>query len=409
MRFINRDDPGPAGSRTDISPDLPLYYEAIERCRIIADRNLEWLGPLFPGPVSRSGRYSLNRVPIPGKEGVWAETGANEGWTTGFWSGILWLLSEYSLIGRYGGILSAHLASFRERAQSRADCGHHDMGFLYTLSCVAGYKVLGEQAYRAAALLGADLLMERYLPAAGIFQAWGGPEDKQERGRMIIDSLMNLPLLYWAGETTGKSSYRERAYRHALAALKHLVREDGTTYHTYFFDPDHGNPLYGKTKQGHSDDSCWARGQAWGIYGFALSYSYTKDPDFLEAACRLADHFLSRSPSDHVVYWDLDFGDGSGEEKDSSAAAIAVCGLCEIARQTDDPSRKRHYGSAAHRILQSLCRSYASRPEDGTDGFLLHGVYYKAGGEGVDEASLWGDYFYLEALIRSVTDWKTYW
>jgi unsaturated chondroitin disaccharide hydrolase len=159
-----------------------------------------------------------------------------------------------------------------------------------------------------------------------------------------------------------------------------------------------GQPLRGETEQGSADDSCWARGQAWGIYGFALNHRYTGDPTLLDAARRCADRFLSHLPADGVAYWDLEFGDGSGEERDSSAAAIAVCGLFELGGE--------RYRSAALRILGSLIDGYAA-----TESALLrHGVYDKPKGIGVDEGTLWGDYFYLEALTRVTRpDWKDHW
>ncbi|MHB8962340.1 MAG: glycoside hydrolase family 88 protein [Saccharofermentanales bacterium] len=398
-----------AGFREKQAFDKSVYFDAIGRSVQKTDRNLLRFGTGFPAPATVDNHYGLNRTYPENGSGQMEETGANTGWTTGFWTGILWLLNEYSLIGRYDDTLKEHIDSFLHRAAEKIDCAHHDMGFLYTLSCVAAYKVKGDLKARKAALMAADILMERYIAKAGIIQAWGNMADPGERGRMIIDSLMNLPLLYWASEATDEPVYRTSAYHHALNAVNNIIREDATTYHTFYFDADTGEPLRGRTKQGHSDESCWARGQAWGIYGFILSYIYTKDPDFLTAAKKLANYFIKRSPEDLVVYWDLDFGDGSGQEKDSSSTAIVVCGLLEMVRHLTDPAEKTYYFNAANAMLQSLCLNYSTREDDGADGLILHGVYYKAGNEGVDEANLWGDYFYLEALIRSVTDWRPYW
>jgi unsaturated chondroitin disaccharide hydrolase len=162
-----------------------------------------------------------------------------------------------------------------------------------------------------------------------------------------------------------------------------------------------GDPLRGETEQGHADDSCWARGQAWGIYGFALNHRYTGDPSFLEASVRCARYFLSHLPADRVPYWDLAFGDGSSQERDSSAAAIAVCGLDELANLSGDAG----YRAAGQKILRSLAQSYSTAGSTGSsagsNALVLHGVYDKPKSVGVDEGNLWGDYFYLEALARA--------
>ncbi len=378
--------------------DRKIFRKAILTARSKAEKNLERFGSRFPGPNTLNGKYP----PEP--------EGSNTGWTTSFWTGILWLLRDYfGGPDMYSSVLDDHLASFAERAAGRKDCEHHDMGFLFSLSCVPAFKLNDDREASATALLAADILLERYLKKAGVIQAWGKLDDSEERGKMIIDSLMNLPLLYWAGETTGDPKYRTCAYRHALNAVNNLVRDDSTTYHTFYFDPETGRPLRGSTKQGYSEQSCWARGQAWAIYGFALSYSYTKDPDFLKAAVRTAEYFLSKLPEDKVVFWDLIFGDGSEEKKDSSAAAIAVCGLHEIAGHVTDPAEKLRFSAAAEAILTSLCENYSTAADDDNEGMILHGVYYMAGNIGVDESNLWGDYFYLEGLVRMLKDWEMYW
>jgi unsaturated chondroitin disaccharide hydrolase len=212
---------------------------------------------------------------------------------------------------------------------------------------------------------------------------------------------MNTPLLFWAGSVTGSPHYAEAARRHSEQLRDHILRPDGTTYHTYYWDPETGEPLRGETEQGSADESCWARGQAWGIYGFALNHRYTGDESFRVAARRCADYFLDHLPADRVAYWDLVFTDGSGEHRDSSAAAIAVCGLLELGGD--------RYRAAAGRILGSLIERYAGRRPD-SDALLLHGVYDKPKGIGVDEGNLWGDYFYLEALTRVTRPgWTNHW
>jgi unsaturated chondroitin disaccharide hydrolase len=188
------------------------------------------------------------------------------------------------------------------------------------------------------------------------------------------------------------------------------VRPDGSTFHTFYFDAETGAPISGATDQGAADASCWSRGQAWAIYGFVLNYVYTQDDSFLQTACRVADYFLAHLPTDGVAYWDLIFTDGSTEERDSSAAAIAVCGLLELAQRLPAGAAAQRYQAAARHILASLFNNYSTAHHPESNALLLHGVYSKPHGKGVDEGNLWGDYFYLEALMRLARpDWKPYW
>jgi unsaturated chondroitin disaccharide hydrolase len=220
---------------------------------------------------------------------------------------------------------------------------------------------------------------------------------------------MNLPLLYWASAETGVPRYREAAIRHITTANACIIRENWSAYHTYFFDTDTGRPLRGNTAQGYADDSCWARGQAWGIYGNALSYRYLKDPALRETARGLSRYFLNRLPEDLVAYWDLIFSEGA-EERDSSAAAIAVCGLLELSVALDEgDADKEPFKHAALHIAASLSQSYTTRQSPLSTGILLHGVYSKPDGKGVDECTAFGDYFYTECLTRICRTWEPYW
>ncbi len=213
---------------------------------------------------------------------------------------------------------------------------------------------------------------------------------------------MNVPLLYWASDQTGDPRFADAGKRHTEQLLRHLVRPDGSTYHTYYFDPDSGAPRFGRTHQGYADESTWSRGQAWAIYGFALSFRYTRDEHFLNAAQRTADVFLAHTLADGVVYWDFTFADGSGEPKDSSASAIAACGLLELATAP--------YDAAARRIVGALQRSCAPSSSSSSNTLLSHGTQNKNTNQAVDEGNLWGDYFYLESLTRlSHPNWTPYW
>ena len=374
--------------------DKAAIDRAIARALETVDRNLAHFGDAFPMPSSQGGVYQAM---------------GNTEWTNGFWTGMLWLAYELTGAARYRDCALRHVASFHARQRDRINVNHHDLGFLYSLSCVAGWQLTGEPLAAEAALGAARLLLERYLPGAGIIQAWGELSDPAQRGRMIIDCNLNLPLLYWASDYTGDPAFRAAADRHIEAAARHIVRPDGSTFHTFFFDPASGAALYGKTHQGYADDSCWARGQAWGISGFPLVYRHNGDGRLVDLAKVLANYYLNRLPADGICYWDLVFTSGP-EPRDSSGAAIAACGLLELARNLPlaDPLRTAYERAAAGTVL-TLAGDYADTSGTPGSGLLKHGVYHKPNGVGVDEACIWGDYFYLEALVRITRTWRPYW
>ncbi len=188
---------------------------------------------------------------------------------------------------------------------------------------------------KKAAVLAAENLISRYQENGKFIQAWGevGADDNY---RLIIDCLLNLPLLYWASDVTGDDKFASIAKQHIDTSLQVIMREDHSTYHTFYFEKGTGKPLYGETRQGYSNDSAWSRGQAWGVYGTALSYMYTKNPDYLEKFYKITDFFIENLPHDLVPYWDFKFKDESNEPKDSSAAAIAVCGMLEMVKYLDE-------------------------------------------------------------------------
>lgn len=337
----------------------------------------------------------------------------NVEWTTGFWTGEIWLAYELSNNTRFKDSALIQVDSFLNRIINKIDVNHHDMGFLYSPSCVAAYKLTGSEKGKKAALLAADNLKSRFQEKGGFIQAWGdyGAADNY---RLIIDCLLNIPLLYWATEETGDESYKRVADRHLETAMKCVVRPDNSTYHTYFFDINTGKPLKGVTFQGYRDGSAWARGQAWGIYGSALAYKYLRKPEYLDIFRRVSSFFLDNLPEDIIPYWDFDFKYPSTEPKDTSALAIAVCGMLEVAKYTEKAESEKLI-DAAKRLMGVLASDYAVKDPYISNGQLLHGTYARKSpynpckNRGVDECNIWGDYFYMEALARLSKDWEPYW
>ncbi|TXK84938.1 glycoside hydrolase family 88 protein [Paenibacillus sp. N3.4] len=374
------------------------WREAIEDALQKTKRNIVKFGDLFPH-VSTDGdggkTYTLN---------------PNDDWTDGFWSGILWLCFEYSKDETFKLAAEQTVESFRKRLADNSALEHHDIGFLYSLSAKAQWIIEKDVRARQLTLLAADKLMTRWREKGEYIQAWGPIGDEHNGGRIIIDCLMNLPLLFWAYEQSGDERYRDAAVAHADKSRRYLVRGDDSSYHTFHFDQETAEPIGGTTHQGFTNGSTWTRGQAWGIYGFALSYRYTKNPLYLETSRRLARFFLRNLPEDHVAYWDFNVPINENTYRDSSASAIVAAGLQELISQLDaDDVERAYFEDGLHRSLKSLVENYSTINEPNAEGLIKRGSYHVRGNSSPDDFMIWGDYYYLEALMRLEKGIKGYW
>lgn len=397
----------------------PISQNEVKKALEIAvsqvKNNLGKFSESFPGPASRNNFYDveLNYDSFNKPDG-------NEEWTAGFWTGEVWISYENSEIEDEKKLFKnagdKQVDFFLERINRKYSVHHHDMGFLYSPSCVAAYKLTGNEKAKEAAIKAADQLMTRYQPIGEYLQAWGkfGARDNT---RFIIDCLLNIPLLFWASEVTGDEKYKLVAKKHIHTTMKYIMREDNSCFHTIFMNPDTGEFSHGATCQGYRDNSAWARGQTWGIYGSAIAYKNTGEKSYIDYFRRASDYYLKHLPSDLCPYWDLMFGDGDEDEqpRDSSSAAIAACGFLEMSKYLNDDEAK-YYRETAARILKSLYDNYQVKDFKKSNGQLLHGVYAKktpyntCKNNGVDECVIWGDYFYMEALNRLLNeDWNMYW
>lgn len=376
-------------------PREKLEFALAEALKKI-DKCIEDVGFDFPNEFSENNVYK--RVP-------------NEfGWGNGFWSGILW--HAYQLTGneKYKNTMLGQIPSWTRRIKEKIGVNHHDMGFLFSLSCVAAYKLTGNEEARDAAVMAADHLISRYQEKGKFIQAWGNVDDPNSY-RLIIDCLLNIPLLYWASEVTGDKKYDEIAFNHFNSTVEVCCRADASTYHTYYFDPKTGKPLRGATHQGAFDDSAWARGQTWGIYGPMLTYVYKHSDKAMQVFKATSNYFLNELPEDYIAYWDLSFKTGTEEPRDTSSNAIAMCGMLEGIKHMDDSDPlKRIYTNACNIMMDKLIDGYISKDVPESNGLLLHQTYAKPQGIGIDEHNIWGDYFYFEALHRMLEpDWQLYW
>jgi len=360
------------------------------------DKLIDQVGYKFPNEYSENNVYKT-------VENVF-------GWGNGFWSGILWHAYQITGDEKYKETVLGQIPSYTKRITEKIGVNHHDMGFLFSLSCVAAYKLTGNEEAKAAALMAAEHLTTRYRTCGDFIQAWGNVNDPKDN-RLIIDCLLNIPLLYWASEVTGDKKYDEMAWKHFNTTVGVCCRPDASTYHTYYFDPETGAPVKGVTHQGAFDESAWARGQAWGIYGPMLTRTYKESDDAMQIFKATSSYFLNHLPSDYVPFWDLCFTDGANEPRDTSSAAIACCGMLEAIKHMEktDPLYDV-YVNAVNRIMNALIDSYTSKDCPEANGILMHQTYALPQGIGIDEFNIWGDYFFVEALHRLIEpDWQLYW
>lgn len=320
-------------------------------------------------------------------------------WCSGFFPGTMWEM--YSLTGdekyiEYGTRYTEALDSIQHLKW------HHDIGFMMNCSYGRAWEVTGKDAYAAILVESARSLATRFRPAAGVFQSWDEDRGWQgKRGWMcptIIDNMMNLELMFKASEISGNETYREMAISHADTTMAHHFREDGSCYHVVDYDKERGGVRSRCTAQGYADESAWARGQAWALYGYSVCYRYTGDERYLQHCRTIYDFIFShpRMPQDLVPYWDYDDPRIPNAPRDASAAAITASALYELSQWIPE------YRATADAVMQSLS-SPAYLAIVGTNGnfVLMHSVGAIPFGSEIDVPLNYADYYYLEALLRS--------
>lgn len=325
----------------------------------------------------------------------------NNNWTCGMYTGSY--LMAYQITGDewFADVVNEHIESYVEREANRVGMDDHDIGFVFVPSCVGAYKVLGSETAREAALGAVDYFYETGYSKEGKFIIRAHKSWSSGGGcRTMIDSMMNSTLFFWAGEEIGNSNYFNAGSDHTNTTIDLILRDDGSTYHHYQFDPLTAEPVRGLTWQGYADESCWSRGQSWAIYGFSIAYSYTKSSKIYDAQRDATYYMLNHLSSELIPCWDYTFK-YEDVPKDSSAAAIAVCGMLDMASYLPENSAQRLvYESAAAQIMEALidkCTTDIGVEYDGLIHSATHGVPQ---GLAIEECSPYADYFYLEALAR---------
>ena len=332
------------------------------------------------------------------------------GWISGMWTGLYWLIYELTGDNEFRKAAESQVEIFEKNAKDNIGLDDHDTGFKYTPSCVAAYKLTGNEKAKEAALRAADILMEHFCPVNKFLIRVGKrrPGEPEEWYRTLVDSMMNLPLFFWAHQETGNKEYYDAAVAHYNTTLKYLIREDGSSSHHYQFDAKTLEPVGEVTWQGNRNESCWARGHSWLVYGYPLAYGYTGDEKILDIHRGVTYYFLNHLPSDFVPYWDFDFSTGSLEPRDSSASAIATSGLLKMCRHLPDSSDdKKLFKNAADSMLKALIELCANKSGEG-DGLLHHSISSKPHCSAVDTSLPYADFFYVEALIRYLKpEWES--
>ena len=318
-------------------------------------------------------------------------------WVSGFFPGVLWLLYENA-----GNQQLRQLAEmYTDRVEpAKRVTNTHDLGFMLYCSFGQGYRLTGNRHYLDVIKEGTQSLLTRWNDRLGVIKSWeSGPKWQYP---VIIDNMMNLEMLCFMTRETGDRRYERIAERHANTTIKNHFREDYSTYHVVSYDTITGQPHAKNTHQGYADGSSWARGQAWGLYGYTMMYRETLNPRYLHQAQQIGKFLMNhpRLPEDKVPYWDYDAPDIPNAKRDASAAAIMASALIELS-QLDPSELAPQWLALAKKQLRTLSAPEYLAKEGEQGGFIIkHGVGFQRAGAEVDVPLTYGDYYYVEALMR---------
>lgn len=364
--------------------------------KIVAE-NQTWINDIWEKiekKLCETAHLSKNKIPYTTVNGIHDDkTDKITYWTNGFWPAIMWLMYAATNDERY-----RETAQISEEKLDKAlfECAnlHHDVGFMWHISAGANYKITGNQKSRDRNLMAASILASRYNVDGGFIRAWN---NKGTDGWAIIDCMMNLPLLYWASEELSDPRFKQVAIHHADKTMQNHIRPDGSVIHIVEYDVNNGQVLGTPYSQGYDpNNSSWSRGQSWAIYGFVLSYIHTNEKKYLDVAKRVAHYFISAiCNEDYIPKCDFRSPD-TPEYLDTTAGAIAACGLIEIAKAVPDYEKKL-YLKAALEILKNLESKHCDWSLD--EQCILRNGTEKYGGN-THIPIVYGDYFFIEAMYK---------
>ncbi|MBX7166368.1 MAG: glycoside hydrolase family 88 protein [Pirellulales bacterium] len=372
---------------------MPLLLTAAQRASYC--RAVDFAAAQFDATVRRWPDY----FPAYTTAGRWHHAGELwTDWTGGFLAGAMWQLERHTGDEVWRQRAERYSRLLEPRQHDRAV---HDLGFVFLNTYRPWYERTGDPRLQAVLLTAARTLALRFRERGQYLCSFIGPQS------LFIDIMMNVPLIFYGAQATGDAELLRVAEAHCRTTRDRIVRADGSTAHEGLFDLESGAFLGESTHQGLRGDSRWARGLAWSLYGYSQCYALTGNDEWREVAERNAAFWLARLPADGVPYWDFDADLSAplpwGPQKDSSAAAIAASGLLHLAGHSSSEERAEPYRTTALRMLDALTGSeYLAAGVPGWEGSLRHGVYHTAKGLGVDESVMWGEFFFLEGLLRAL-------
>lgn len=316
-------------------------------------------------------------------------------WCSGFFGGSLWYLAEYT---KDKDLLKAADKWTMALQKEQYNTNTHDLGFMIYCSFGNGYRITKNPVYKPIMLKGAASLASRFDPKVGLIKSWN--TFKEYKYPVIIDNMMNLEFLFWAARVSGDKSFYNLSVTHADNTLKNHFRPDHSSYHVVTYDSV-GNVIAKMTHQGYSDPSAWARGQAWGLYGYTVMYRETKDKKYLRQANDIAAFYMNHPnlPKDKIPYWDFNAPNIPNAPRDASASAIVASALLELAGYSDAAQSKAYY-QFAEDVLVSLSSPQYFAPTGNNHFILKHSTGHLPGKSEIDVPIIYADYYYLEALLR---------
>lgn len=336
----------------------------------------------FPRSTKPDGSYRLENA---------------KDWTSGFYPGSMWL--AYELTG--DEVLAEEARKYTNRLEDiQYYTGNHDIGFMMYCSYGQALRLKPEPKDKQTLVNSSESLCVRFSPEVGLIRSWDFGEWSYP---VIIDNMMNLEMLFWASEQTGNSKYQDIAIAHADKTLKNHFRDNMTSYHVVSYSVPSGKVESKGTFQGYSDSSAWARGQAWGVYGYTMCYRFTKNPVYLDAAHKIARFIMENRPSenDYIPYWDYDTPDIPNAPRDASASAVTASALLELCGYSEDKKLSNSYVEYAENILKQLSSpDYLAKEKENNGFILMHSVGSFPHNSEVDVPLNYADYYYLEALKR---------
>jgi len=325
------------------------------------------------------------------------KTADSRWWTSGFYPGTLWYLSEYSNDPK----IKEDAVSMTSRVErEKYTTNNHDVGFILYCSFGNGLRITGDTSYNEVLLTGAKSLCTRFRPNIGCIQSWGS--NNKWQFPVIIDNMMNLELLMWAFKNSGDSSFYKIAVTHADTTIKNHFRPDYSTYHVVSYDTITGKVQVKNTAQGFADESAWSRGQSWGLYGYTMIYRETKLDRYLKQAEHIADFLLNNPnmPEDKIPYWDFSAPGIPDATRDASAAAIMASALIELSGYVNPEKGKTYLNIAETQIRTLASPLYTAKPGANGNFVLMHSVGSIPADSEVDVPLTYADYYFIEAMMR---------